>query len=94
MVSMNPLIFLLSLGKPWDTSTSKEEHTIPFVPCPPPFLVPIWVPPGDDVEVGKSRNLIVDMSLQTLSTFLWYESHGGKLGMVHESQGEEQSLLV
>lgn len=38
----------------------EEEPTIPFVPCPPPFLIPIWVSPCDDVEVGKSVNQIFD----------------------------------
>lgn len=41
---------------------SKEEPTIPFAPYPPPFLVRMWVPPCDDVKVGKSGNQIVDLS--------------------------------
>jgi len=42
----------------------EEEPTIPFVPCPPPFRVPIWVPPCDNVEVGKSINQIPNPSSQ------------------------------
>jgi len=48
---------------------SEEEPTIPFVYYPPPFPLPIWVPLGDDVKVGKSRNSTVDPSLQPSSTF-------------------------
>lgn len=39
---------------------SEEEPIVPFVPCAPPFLVEIWMPPCDNVEVGKSRNKISD----------------------------------
>lgn len=42
----------------------KEEPAIPFVPCPPLFLVPIWVPPSDVVKDGKSENRIVDPSIK------------------------------
>lgn len=41
-----------------------EEPTIPLRPCPPPFPVPIWVPPGDDIKVRKSQNRIIDLSIQ------------------------------
>ena len=47
----------------------EEEPNIHFVPCPPPFSLPIWVPPSDDVKVGKSENQIVDPSIQPPSTF-------------------------
>jgi len=42
----------------------EEEHLIPFVPCRPPFLVPMWVPLGDDVKVGRNENQTNDMSIQ------------------------------
>lgn len=45
----------------------EEEPTIMFVPCPPPFPEPIWVPPDDDVEVGKFENRIVSLSVQPSS---------------------------
>lgn len=35
-----------------------EEPIIPFVPCPPPFAVPMWVPPCNDYKVGKSTHQI------------------------------------
>jgi len=38
--------------------TSKQETINPFVPCPPSFLVLMWVPPCDDYKVGKSTNQI------------------------------------
>ena len=46
----------------------EEEPTIPFVPFPPSFSVPIWVPPCDDVEVGKYESKIVDPSFPPSST--------------------------
>jgi len=48
---------LVSHGTPL---ISEEEPIIPFVPCPPPFPVPIRVPPCGDYEVGKSANLILN----------------------------------
>lgn len=37
----------------------EEEPTVSFFPCPPPFSVPIWVPPCDDVEFGKIFNSLI-----------------------------------
>lgn len=34
----------------------EEESTTPFSPCPPPFLVSMWVPPCDNKKVKKSTN--------------------------------------
>ena len=72
------LLFLKYLeSKPLDNSlspnianhgtpqSSKEEPTIP---CPPHFLVRIWVPLGNDVKFGKYENQIVDLSIQSPST--------------------------
>lgn len=42
---------------------SKEEPTTPFVPCPPHFLVPMWVPPCYDNKFGKYENQILNPSL-------------------------------
>lgn len=56
---------------------SEEEPTIPFFPFPH-FPMPIWVPPGDNVEVGKFENQIADSSLQPSS-----RCNGGNLEMVH-----------
>lgn len=52
---------------------SMEEAIIPFVPCLPPFPVPIWVPLGDGVKVGKFENQIVDLPIQPSSTS--YDPH-------------------
>lgn len=45
---------------------SWEEPIIPFSPIPP-FIVPIWVPPCNDVEVGKSIDQISIPSSQPSS---------------------------
>lgn len=47
----------------------KEEPAIPFVPCPCPFPVSIWVPLGENIEVGKSKNQMDDPSLQPSSIY-------------------------
>lgn len=50
----------------------EEEPIIPLVPCPPP----IWVPPGDDVKVGRFENQTVDFSIQRPSNS--YDPHPTK----------------
>lgn len=42
--------------------SSEDEPTIPLFPCPHPFPVLVFVPPSDDVDVGKNGNQIVDPS--------------------------------
>lgn len=48
---------------------SEEEPTFYFVPCLPPFPVPILMPPCYSVEVGKSINQISNPYSYHSSTF-------------------------
>lgn len=48
---------------------SEEESMIHFAPCPPPFSVPLWVPPHNGAKVGNSRNQIPNPYLHHPSSF-------------------------
>lgn len=40
----------------------EEEPNTTFVPCPPPFLVPMWVPPCSDCKVEESAQHVPNPS--------------------------------
>jgi len=48
---------------------SKDGFTVSFVPCPPPFPIPMRVPPCNDNQVGKFVDQIPNPSLHPPSTF-------------------------
>ena len=66
-------IFLHDESEPHDVSTSpnfvnheaplilEEELANPFVPCPPPFSVLMWVTPFDDNKVGISIKFLIHL---------------------------------
>jgi len=73
-----PLMILSppNLGNHGTPKYYEEEPIIPFVPCPPLFPIPIWVPPGDQNKVGRSKNQTVDLSIQPPSNS--YDLHPTK----------------
>lgn len=44
----------------WKLKISKDEPTLPFIPSPPPFILPNKVVPHVNVGVRKYENQIID----------------------------------
>lgn len=61
-VNLNLPIFSPTLVNHEAPQIAEEKPNTSFIPCPPPFPVPIWVPPYGDFKADKSTQHVPNPS--------------------------------